>query len=76
MNNATDLMLFQMIMSAMTEGAAGYAMQQIRISRSKPRRGYTIGCRVCGSSRVTLYKDDKGRICGKCRAALEGGQHE
>ena len=72
----TDLMLFQMLMSAMTEGAAAYTMQQIRISHSKPRRSYTIGCRVCGSSRVTLYKDDEGRICGKCRAALEGGQYE
>lgn len=72
MNNATDLMLFPMIMSAMTEGAAAYTMRQIRISNSKPRRGYTIGCRVCGASCVTLYKDNKGRICGKCRAALEG----
>ena len=72
----TDLVLFPMIMSAMTEGAAAYTMQQIKISHSKPRRGYTIGCRVCGSYRVTLYKDDKGRICGKCRAALEGDQYE
>lgn len=73
MREESDLMLAPMIMSTMTEGAAAYAMQHISISHSKPRRGHTVGCHVCGLSRVTLYKDGKARICGKCRAALEGG---
>lgn len=73
MNKTTDLMIFPMIMSAMTDGAAGYAMQQIRVVHSKPRRGCVVGCRICESPNVTLYRDREGRICGKCRAALAGG---
>lgn len=73
MKNATDLILAPMLMSAMTEGAAAYTMQQIRISHSKPRRGCVVGCRVCGAFNVTLYKDGEDRICGRCRAVMEEG---
>lgn len=74
MKNATNLILAPMLMSAMTEGAAAYTMQQIMISHGKPSRGHVVGCRVCGASNVSLYKDGGDRICGRCRAALKGGK--
>lgn len=33
----------------------------------KPIKGKIIGCRVCGLTQTTLYKDGDDRICGKCR---------
>lgn len=40
----------------------------IKVPRSKSRRGYVVGCHICGASGVTLYKDGDQRICGECRA--------
>ena len=66
-------MAFPLIMSALTEGAGGYAMQQIKIGHSKGRPGSPVACRICGAyGRVTLYKDAGGRICKECHSkALE-----
>ena len=67
MKHASRLMLFPMLASAMTEGAAGYTMQQLATSHSKPSRGALVCCHVCGASSVTLYKHDGLYICRKCK---------
>ena len=64
-------MAFPLIVSALTEGAGGYAMQQIKLSHSKWVSGEQVACRICGAyGRVTLYKDAGGKICKECRSKI------
>lgn len=65
--------LFPRIVSAMTSGPAAYTMRELARSYAKPMRGKTVGCHVCGMTRVTLYKDGDRRICAKCRKKIHGG---
>lgn len=39
----------------------------VKIPRGKVRRGYVVGCHICGATSVTLYKDGDRKICGECR---------
>lgn len=67
MKHASELMLFPLLASAMSEGAAGFTMQQLAISHSKPSRGTLVSCHVCGASSGTLYKHGKLYVCRKCK---------
>ena len=64
-DRAARLLATGMLLGAMCGGP--YNDIGFKILKGKPRRGWLVGCHVCGASGVTLYKDGEERIGGKCR---------
>ncbi len=71
-DRAASLMAVGMLMGAMAGGP--YSDLGFKIPKGKPQRGQLVGCHVCGTTWVTLYKDGDKRICGKCRKEREGAK--